>query len=304
MKKIILTLSLALMGTGCVMSPDGNFYPSPNVGVGVGGASVDITPRIFNGSRSNVTVWLHPTYTVADAYPLAQQHCNRWGFYARPSYDWSASARIERRLNYTCVRYRPVLSGPHIVIGSPFYRNHYRHWHTAGRRNGRVIPRRGRVITPKPRTRYTPPTRRRGTFGRGVFTPKPVVKPRKTVVQRGKPWQHNRNKNVIPNPGTTVQRGKPWQHNTNKNKVLTSPRVSSRNRINSNRGVIKEKTTYKSKTPSRPSFGSKKSRVSSRTSSRVNSRSSSRVNSRTKTGLGNIKPRKSSRRSGKGRLTL
>jgi|GEM_PF-4116450 len=299
MKKIILTLSLALMGTGCVMSPDGNFYPSPNVGVGVGGASVDITPRVFNGSRSNVTVWLHPTYSVADAYPIAQQHCNRWGFYARPSYDWSASARIERRLNYTCVRYRPVLSGPHVVIGSPFYRNHYRHWHTSGR-GSRVVPRRGRfgrarggrVITPKPNTRYTPPARRRGTLGR-IFKP---TAPRKTVIQRGKPWQHNRNKNVIPNPGTTVQRGKPWQHNKNKNKVLTSPRVSSRNKYKSSRGVIKEKTTYKSKTPARLGYGSTGSRTSSRVKSRVSTRS--------KKGFGNIKPRKSSRRSGKGRLTL
>lgn len=309
MKKILLALSIAWMTSGCVLSPDGNFYPAPNVDVGVD-ADFDTNPRVFNGSRSSVTVWLHPTYTVADAYPLAQAHCSRWGFYARPSYDWTVSTSFERRLNYSCVTYRPILSGPHIIVGSPFYRNHYRHWHNQGR-YGRTYPRRGtfgrgevihnrsgRVHTPKPVPRHRAPVvRRRGTFGRVLNPVNPA--PRDTTVQRGKPWEHNRNKNkvVIPNPGTTVQRGKPWEHNQNKGSV-TAPLVTPRYRNkkstfgSSGLGTIREKTTYKSKSTLGSGFGSKAGSFKSKPSLR------------SKPSFGSIRPKNSSRRSSKGTLRL
>jgi hypothetical protein len=306
MKKILSTLTLTLMMSGCVISPDRDFYPDSNLDVSVG-AGADFNPRIYNGTRSNVSVWLHPTYTVADAYPIAQAHCSRWGFYARPSNDWSISTSYERRLNYSCVSYRPVLSGPHIIIGSPFYRNHYRHWHHGrGHVRGRVQPRRGTfgrggirngrrgtVYTPKPTPRHSSPSVRRGTFGR-VFKPSAPAT-QNTTVQRGKPWEHNKNKNTIPNPGTTVQRGKPWEHNTNKGEV-TTPRVAPRYKSkrstfgNSGSGNIRNKTTYKSGSSLGSGFGSRS----------VKSNSSNRSRS----GFSGIRPKNSSRRSSKGKLTL
>jgi len=324
MKKILLTLSVAWLTSGCVLSPDGNFYPAPNLDVGVGvGGNVDIAPRIFNGTRSNVTVWLHPTYTVADAYPIAQAHCARWGFYARPTFDWRGSATIERRLNYSCVNYRPVLSGPHIIVGSPFYRNHYRHWHN-GRRFGRRYPRRGtiggrvnsrpyrsnRVYTPKTRPRYTPPARR-GTFGR-VLSPS-QTRPPVTRTQRGKPWERNVNKNkaIIPNPGTTVQRGKPWENNRRKGTLggstVTTPTYKSKRPTfgRSGSGVVREKSTYKSKTRLGSGFGS--GTVKPKTTYKSKSGFGSvrpKTSYKSKSGFGSVKPKNSSRRSRKGRLTL
>jgi len=292
MKKIVLTLSIAWMATACVMTPDAGLYPAPNVEVGVGVNSGDFNPRIYNGTRSSVSVWLHPTYTVADAYPIAQAHCSRWGFYARPSYDWIVSTSFERRLNYSCVSYRPVLSGPHIIIGSPFYRNHYSHWHN-GRRYGNRHPRRGTfgrghirnngrtnnrrsgrgtVYTPKPTPRHVVPSRKRGTFGRVINPTTPA--PRDTTVQRGKPWEHNKSKNkvVSPRPDTTIQRGKPWEHNRNKGTV-TTPTVTPR---------------FKSK---RSTFGSSRSM-------------SPRGSFKSKSNFGGIRPKTSSRRSSKGKLRL
>lgn len=280
MKTILLLALTALIGTGCVMTPTGDFYG--------GAVEGDYSPRVYTGSRSSVTVWLHPTYVVADAYPIAQAHCSRWGFYARPTYDWSISASIERRLDYSCVRYRPVLSGPHIIIGSPFYRSHYRHWH--GRSHYRSPHRRrhyGRdgydrpVYTPKPVPRHYPKyraPRRRGTFGRRRS-------PKDTRLQRRKPWEHNRAKNQpIGNPGrgTTVQRGKPWEHNRSKNKK-NLPRLKLPTKRSTFGGVLKPKKTI-------PRGSVFKNKV--------------KTKRKTVKTFGKIRPKNSSRRVRKGPLTL
>ena len=259
--KSLLILLAAFFATGCVRGPGGNFYPAPNVNVGVDG-NVDVAPRVYTGSRSNVTVWLPSTYVVADAYPIAQAHCARWGYFASPTYDWTVSATVGRRLNYSCVNYRPVLSGPHIIIGSPFYRNHYVNWHRGGRstfgRSGRRIYKghRGKgyyndrpVYTPKP------VPRRRSTFGR-IFNSRSVEQD--TSVQRGKPWEHNRNKNKVirPAPETSVQRGKPWEHRTRKGKITSTRRSTFGS--SPRRGALRPKTKFSK----RSSFGSVRSKNS------------------------------------------
>lgn len=219
--KNVLTVPLLslFLGTGCVMTPTGDIVTAPvDVGadVAIGSEGVGIEPRIHIGSRSAVTVWLHPNYYVYDAYPVAQRHCARWGMFARPRRDWSYNARAARYLDYTCVRNRPTLAYPH-------FRRGHRYHHVPGRRTRYDRPhRRGRrIYTPKPRPRVQPP-RRRGTFGR-IHNP-PTAPKRGVVVERGKPWEHNGKKKKIgsfptrPKKNIVVERGKPWEHNRNKNR--------------------------------------------------------------------------------------
>ena len=197
-----------------------------------------------------------------DAYPIAQRHCSRWGFFASPSSNWSISASSSRYLDYTCVRRRPHLAYPH------YRRGHY----GVGRRgiyrrhNRRPNYPRRRVITPKPLPRVKAPIRRRGTFGR-VFNPAPVK--RRTVVERGKPWEHNKRKQgVVTRPlrkKVVVERGKPWEHNINKGSVKrhykSAKTVSKRSTFRGSRPkIIKETRVNKKRvTKYKPSkrFGSK-----------------------------------------------
>lgn len=262
MKYLLLTALGSLMfGTGCVMTPTGEIITAPvNVEAGV-----ELGPRVHVGTRSGVTVWLHPNYVVSDAYPIAQTHCSRWGMYARPRYDWSISARDARYLDYTCVRRRPYLAAPHIIIGGGHHRrNHYRRG-----RDYRHSPR--RVYTPKPLPRVEP-VRRRGTFGR-TYTPSPK---RGTVVERGKPWEHNKNKGGVyypskPKRGTVVERGKPWEHNADKNRVdverplVLPPKPTKRSTFGSSRSrlPVKMRTKTKVKTTTKTkvkTFGKMKSK--------------------------------------------
>ncbi|MGH1469278.1 MAG: hypothetical protein ACRBBP_10445 [Bdellovibrionales bacterium] len=257
MKYLLLTALASLtLGTGCVMTPTGEIITAPvNVD-----AEIGFNPRVHVGTRSGVTVWLHPTFVVSDAYPIAQTHCSRWGMYARPRYDWSISASEARYLDYTCVRRRPYLASPHIIIGGGRYhrRGHYRNG-----RSYRNSPR--RVYTPKPVPRVEP-VRRRGTFGR-IFKPSPK---RSTVVERGKPWEHKRDKGGVaypskPKRGTVVERGKPWEHNADKNKGEKAPSLvlPSKPTKRSTFGTYRSKMPIKTKTRAKTKirgFGSLKSK--------------------------------------------
>jgi hypothetical protein len=220
MKKATLaTIALLFLGTGCVMTPTGDIYDEPVIlddGFVDTAVDVQFAPRVHFGSRSAVSVWLHPNFYVYDAYPIAQRHCARWGLFARPRRDWALSARSARYLDYTCVSRRPTLAFPH------FRRPGHRSPWIRSRPNNR------RVYTPKPVPRHNPiPARRRGTFGRTV-QPNPAPPSRSTVVERGKAWEHNANKKPIrswrgrrpaPKPRTVVERGKAWEHNANKVKI-------------------------------------------------------------------------------------
>lgn len=258
-----------LMGTGCVMTPTGDIYSAP-VDVEAG----EFGPRVHLGSRSAVTVWLHPNFHVYDAYPIAQRHCSRWGFFARPRADWSITTGQSRYLDYTCVRSRPHLAYPH------FRRNVRRGGYGRNtRRYDRNYPNypnnRRRVITPKPLPRVTNPPRRRGTFGR-TYTP---PQGRRTTVERGKPWEHNRRKGgVITSPvrkKVVVERGKPWEHNVNKGGIKKTYKGSrnvqkestfrhSSPKITKKKSVVKKTVTkYKSK----PSIGRKYGNLKSKKSS-------------------------------------
>lgn len=253
MKHLLILLSLTLwFASGCVVTPTGEVITAPVE------AEVELGPRIYTSSRSRVSIWLHPSYVVADAYPIAQRYCSRWGMWASPVDNWSYSASVERYLDYTCVSSRPHLAYPHIRRGSRYY---------PGRRY-RTYPRR-RVYTPKPTPR--PPKRR--TFGGAVnstpLTPAPVT------VERGKPWEHRAKKPVFGRSTTqpvTIERGKPWEHKKKKSvfgksfgsskrkssalSTRSGSLSSSRSRASSfSRGKIHPKSSTKRRSSKRSSFG-------------------------------------------------
>ncbi len=193
----ILILLTSTMLMGCVVSPDWNTGVGVGVGVdtGVGVNPVDgsLLPRVHVGSRTGLSVWLHPNYVVADAYTVAAEHCSRFGLNARPARNWDIFSNRPRYLDYTCVSYRPVLAFPHIIVNHDRYIN--RPWHRRWyhRRYGRYY-RRG-MITPKPRHVYhRGNAKRKGWWGvnrpskdrykrrRGVgrtYTPKPTSRPKR-----------------------------------------------------------------------------------------------------------------------------
>ncbi len=225
LSNLILGLSLAtslFLATGCVMTPTGEII-SPPVSIDAG---VSLGPRVHVGTRSSVSVWLHPSYIVSDAYPIAQNHCSRWGMYAKPRYDWSLSSSDERYLDYVCVGRRPYLSDIHIIGGRHhrrYYRSHRRHYPSR------------RVYTPKPIPRVGP-VRRRRTFGQssGYGSSKPRGSVRgglgRRSVERGKAWEHNTKKSRIRSsrpsysPRRTFnERGKAWEHNAKKRKLKKQP---------------------------------------------------------------------------------
>ena len=105
MKNLLLTFTL-LLATGCVLTP------TNQVPLDIDGS---IEPRLYRGTRSSVRVWLHPQYTLEDAYIMAQGHCARWNLWANPyNSNWIINSPDPRFLNYHCVRTRPILAYPHI----------------------------------------------------------------------------------------------------------------------------------------------------------------------------------------------
>jgi hypothetical protein len=242
--------------------------------VGVGG---DFGPRVHLGSRSAVTVWLHPNFHVYDAYPIAQRHCSRWGFFASPGSNWSISASSSRYLDYTCVRRRPHLAYPHYRRSGTINtrRGNYSRGPVKNRRYDKSYPNYPRrVITPKPLPRVKAPVRRRGTFGRTYNPPQG----RRATVERGKPWEHNSRKGGVVTAPTrkkvVVERGKPWEHKANKGGVKSRYKsvktVQKRSTLKTSRPkIIKEKRVQKktvTKYKSKPRAGRKYSDLKSKKS--------------------------------------
>lgn len=223
MKTLLALMSLNfLFLSACVVTPDGTVLAPPvdvDASVGVG-----IEPRIYTSSGMSVSIWLPSAYVVADAYPVAQRYCSRWGMWARPSMDWTYSSPSARHLDYTCVRARPYLAYPHIRRGGRYY----------------SYPRRRPVYTPKPAPSY----RKRKTFG-GAFN-KGDYDHRKSV-EPGKPWEHNTKKKGVfsprptPPPSVSLEPGKPWEHKE-KRSVFSSGR---KGRLGNLDGKRKNTSTYK-----------------------------------------------------------
>ena len=210
--KLILLATLVLATTACVVTPPTHLPPQS---VEMRGS---IEPRVQFGSRSQVSIWLHPQYALPDAYVIAQNHCRRWGLWADPYNDWAFSSPDPRVLNYHCARRRPVIVYPH-VTRHPHVNRHPRY-----RRQPVVVnPPRRREIAPPAGRPWGRPRPAPNVRPPRVITPE-VRQPRRptlvpqTQTEVGKPWEYNTNKNISPRrPKTEV--GKPWEYNTNKNQT-------------------------------------------------------------------------------------
>ena len=221
------TIALLLLSTAaCVVTPP-THMPTHRVDV-----TESIEPRVQFGSRTQVSVWLHPQFAAPDAYIVAQRHCRRWGLNADPFNNWAYSTSDPRVLNYYCVRRRPVIVYPHV--------NTHPNW-----RNRRpvvvdrpaivdrqpVIVDRPVIVNPSPPRRRTiaPPTNSWSRPKPVIKTPE-VIEPRRpsigTTTEVGKPWEYNNNSMTSPSsPNTEI--GKPWEHNNNKNGFSRSERRNS-----------------------------------------------------------------------------
>jgi len=242
MKQTIALISLLLLSTACVVTPPTNF-PVDNVEV-----HGSIEPRVHFGSRSQVSIWLHPEYALPDAYTIAQNHCRGFGLWADPFTDWAYNSPTPRILNYNCIGRRPRVLYPHIRRQPRISRPHI----VRPPRRGTIAPTRPR----KPWYRRDPIVRRPR-----VITPE-VRHPRRPSIGRdrevGKPWEYNRRKNPIVTPRPTRPRtevGKPWEHKEKPN--------FTRNR-GSNRSTERRTTFNRTRKTERPATKSTRSSKSRR----------------------------------------
>lgn len=269
----------SIFAMGCVITPDGTIMGVPPVattptlttGVGVG-TTVALDPIIHFSSRSRVTVSLPSPLIVADAYPIAQRHCARWGMHARPTYDWEISSTAVRYLDYDCVRIRPRLAFPHVIVDFSPYHNlpWYDRWYNVrrpyySRRRVRHWPR--DVYYPAPRLNTRPS--RRGWLGRKrgyedrtrvrTFPAPRVIEDggnsgrtynrNKNKYKRKRGWLGGRNDRVIVEPAPRVierggHSGRTYNRNKNK-KIINERTVITRDTPYGTVKKVKKKRTVK-----------------------------------------------------------
>lgn len=203
MKTTFTLISLLLLSTACVVTPPTHLPPDS---VEVHGS---IEPRVHFGSRSRVSIWLHPQYSLPDAYVLAQDHCRSFGLWADPYRDWAFNSPNPRILNYNCIGRRPIVVYPHI-------------------RRPRHINRPPVVIRPPRRGTIAPtrPPKRPWYRPRPIYTEPRVETPEVRPPRRpgrdrrseiGKPWEHNdRKEEVYQRPERRREFGKPWEYKRKK----------------------------------------------------------------------------------------
>lgn len=119
LKLMLASLALMLTGVGCVTTTP--------IGDVVVDGSISLEPQVVYSSRSRVTVSIGPSYTIDDAFYLANNHCRGYGYYAVPSSTWDHTYHSPRNLVYYCRRRPVVLHTPPVIVDRPYH--HPRRYH-------------------------------------------------------------------------------------------------------------------------------------------------------------------------------
>lgn len=187
---IMMIFTTLIFNTACVVTPNGDFVSSPVSG------GFDVRPEVVFGSRSFVNVRIGPDYFVDDAFALAYDHCQRFGFYPLATSNWARSSFEFRELRYSC---GSRFVAPPLVLyrDRPYFHTNHRGYH-------------GRHHWNRHDNRPSRPNS--GWWGRNNAP--------------------SQNTNVDPDRRTTGQ--SPWSYNRNKDSRYQSPRGSSSRPVQNN----------------------------------------------------------------------
>lgn len=255
--------------------------------------SISVEPQVVYRSSSRVTIGIGPSYTLDDAFYLANDHCRGYGYYAVPSSSrWDYTYDSYRNLVYYCRRRPVVITHPVVVHPSrPRYHHpapqpsvpHNNGWWSRNRPSPPVVgtpPPAHRPIPAPPARRYEQDTRSitpqspwsynpRKNEGRSTIpTPPPVVTaPTPPPAPPATRYERDTRSTTTPSP---------WSYNSRKNEeptrnTYTPPSTSS----GSSSGGFWGKNSPSSKTSSGSDSSFSSGRGASSTSSSSSASSSS-----------------------------